>query len=202
MHQVKDENTEENQSAFCDVCKRWLTKCAFDVRQWLRATAGKRTICYKCRFSSCAHCGNIRAMTKDHIVPKCRGETLPLCSWCNHNKGSMGLSECLHATCMGSPVEICSRYFAHAFNMTIIYDRVSSGMIPSFFGSLWHAWLGARCSVAGQVYMVVLIEAGSARLHSKAAYSFALSMNPRKCRGAPLPNRYFSLWLEEIASIC
>jgi hypothetical protein len=45
----------------------------------------------------CAMCGNVRRLTREHLVPRCRGGTLCVmaCSWCNANKGDKSLAEWL-----------------------------------------------------------------------------------------------------------
>lgn len=58
----------------------------------------------------CAYCGTYDTMTKDHVVPLCRGgSTTPrnvafVCRSCNASKGSMSLREWLHTLPLTSPI--------------------------------------------------------------------------------------------------
>ena len=50
------------------------------------------------RVGVCAYCGNVRVLTREHVIPKCTGQPtdiLKVCTWCNNNKGSMSLREWL-----------------------------------------------------------------------------------------------------------
>lgn len=71
----------------------------------------------------CAYCGNYGVMTKDHIVPLCRGGSghsrniAWVCSTCNANKGSLSLREWLHTLSPLSPILRHARRFC-AFRFT------------------------------------------------------------------------------------